>query len=422
MDSDKAVSFISHILPHPDRGKGDKGGKALSSVSICVYLWFPLILLLSACAGVPQKAPDDVALVLEKSSFDALPGWAADRHAETLGAFARSCDRILKRDPGDKFGPVGGLYGDWQIPCLNLKDVQKDDDGAARRYFETWFAPWRAAADTGADTGLFTGYYESSLRGSLTRGGPYQTPLRRRPDDLVMVDLGLFREELKGQRIAGRVVDGNLKPYEDHRAIAGGKLKNDTDLHLIWVDDPVEAFFLQIQGSGRVLLDDGRTVRVGYAGQNGHPYYAVGRELVKRGLMAKDDVSMQSIRAWLKAHPDQAADLMFTNKSYVFFRMLDGEGPIGGEGVALTPGRSLAIDRARLPYGAPVWVDIAPPEDGDTPLRRLMIAQDTGGAIRGPVRGDFFWGYGPEAEHKAGLMKSDGQYWLLLPKTISRPQ
>jgi membrane-bound lytic murein transglycosylase A len=225
-----------------------------------------------------------------------------------------------------------------------------------------------------------------------------------------MVDLGEFRPELKGQRIAGRVADGRLRPYEERAKIVAGKLPAGQDVPLLWVDDPVDAFFLEIQGSGRVLLDDGSTVRVGFDGQNGQVYYAVGRELVKRGLYTKDEVSMQTIRAFMAAHPGEAQELMNLNKSYVFFKTLEGDGPIGGQGAPLTPGRSLAIDHGKLPYGVPVYVDAAPE------LRQLMVTQDTGGAITGAVRGDVFFGYGKQAEERAGKMKARGKYWLLLPK------
>ena len=267
-------------------------------------------------------------------------------------------------------------------------------------------------------TGLFTGYYEAALKGSRTRKGPYQYPLRARPDDLVMVQLGDFREELKGQRIAGRVQSGRLKPYETHAEINAGKLPPAQDKTLVWVDSPVDAFFVQIQGSGVVALDDGTLMRIGYAGQNGHPYYAVGRELVKNGELSKDEVSMQSIRAWMTNNPDKARALMETNKSYVFFEEVKSEGPKGGEGIALTPMRSLAIDHSLIPYGMPVWLSADHPVPSQGRLNRLMITQDTGGAIRGPVRGDFFWGYGTQAEKLAGAMKSQGRYWFLLPKAL----
>ena len=243
----------------------------------------------------------------------------------------------------------------------------------------------------------------------------YKTPLYQRPDDLVMVQLGDFRDHLKGERIAGRVIDGNLKPYEPRAEIVAGQWPHNEEV-LVWVDDPVDAFFVQIQGSGVVQLDNGQAMRIGYAGQNGHVYYAIGRELIKRGELTKENVSMQSIRAWLENNPAQADEIMNTNASYVFFRKLDGEGPIGGEGIALTAGRSLAVDRSLLSYGLPVWTDIEAPYEGAAPLRKLMVAQDTGGAIRGAVRGDVFWGYGDHAESVAGSMKSSGQYWILLPR------
>ena len=355
-------------------------------------------------------------LVLKPASFSDLEGWNDDRPAEAIQALARSCDRIAKKSPADSFGPVGGTYADWQKPCAALTPAISADDALARQYLENWFRPWSAMNEAGERDGLFTGYYEASLNGSRTRHGPYQTPLRRRPDDLVMVDLGLFREALKGQRIAGRVVGGDLKPFEDHRAIDQGKLPGDESLPLVWVDDPVKAFFLQIQGSGRIRLDDGTTMSVGYAGQNGHAYYAVGRELVKRGALEKDQVSMQSIEAWLKAHPDQAREIMYANPSYVFFREMENEGAVGGENIILTPHRSIAVDRSKISYGIPVWIDI--PDAPQGAVRQLMIAQDTGGAIRGPVRGDIFFGFGEDAERLAGPMKAQGRWWFLLPKTV----
>jgi len=310
-----------------------------------------------------------------------------------------------------------GTVADWVAPCRALAAVPAGSDPAARAFLEEWFRPF-LAGNHGDAEGLFTGYYEAELRGSRTRKGDYQTPLRRRPSDLVMVDLGEFRDGMKGERIAGRVVDGRLRPYEDRKAIEAGALK-EPGLDLVWVDDPVDAFFLQIQGSGRVTLDDGSVMRVGYDGQNGHPYFAIGRELVARGALTKDEVSMQSIRAWLDANPDQAKGVLHMNPSYVFFRVLDGEGPIGAQSVPLTPGRSLAVDPRFVAYGTPLWLDAEDPLDARARVRRLMVAQDTGGAIRGPVRGDVFWGHGEEAELRAGKMKSKGRYWLLIPRTAA---
>ena len=375
--------------------------------------------VLSSCSLFKQESEmEKLPLVIKPARFADLPGWQNDRHEDALTAFSRSCARILKRSPSDSFGAVGGTYGDWQPACRALPQTGIGQE-QARAYFERWFMPWKATMGEKTDKGLFTGYYEPALQGSAIKTGPYQYPLYRRPDDLVMVDLGAFREELKGQRIAGRVIDAHLKPHEGRAAIDTGNWPHNDEV-LVWVDDPVDSFFLHIQGSGRVNLPDGSAIRVGYDGQNGHIYYAIGRELIKRGYMSKDEVSLQSIRSWLESHPDQAAEIMHLNRSSVFFKALSGDGPLGGEGLALTPERSLAIDRAKLPYGVPLWVDIEPPVNGEPPLRRLMVAQDTGGAITGAVRGDVFWGHGDRAEHLAGHMKAQGRYWLLLPKTMRR--
>lgn len=393
---------------------------------------FLTLCLLAGCAPQQARPPATVStpteaekpvphLTLRRVSFTDLPGWSLDRMADALPALLKSCDRLVKQPPDRLLGPDGlmGRVGDWMAPCAAIAKLPAGDNAGLRRTIEMLFQPW-AAGDNGNEDGLFTGYYEASLRGSFKRQGAYQTPLYRRPADLVMVELGEFRPNLKGERIAGRVVDGQLKPYADRRSIVAGALAG-KGLELLYVDDPIDAFFLQIQGSGRVTLPDGTQIRIGYDGQNGQVYFPIGRELVARGALAKEDVSLQSIRAWLLANPLKAAEVMDQNPSYVFFRRLEGEGPLGGQGVALTPGRSLAVDRAFIAYGVPLWLDADDPLQPRTRLRRLLVAQDTGGAIKGPVRGDLFWGHGGEAEQRAGLMKSAGRYWLLLPKSVMPP-
>ena len=373
-----------------------------------------LFLLLPACE---QQKPSE-ELTLTPAAYSQLPGWDDDNFAEAGKAFVKSCARIMRRAPEVAFGPMkeAGTYGDWQAVCKKFDVINHQSDDAVKSFFEENFKPFSVAAGKEVE-GLFTGYYEAHLHGSLKKSGPFSTPLYARPDDLVMVNLGEFRESLKGQRIAGRVSGGQLKPYESRSQIVANDWPHN-DKVLLWVDDPVDAFFVQIQGSGVVELPDGQTLRIGYAGQNGHPYFAIGRELIARGALTKENVSMQSIRAWLEHNPDEAHNVMNTNASYVFFRILDGDGPLGGEGVALTAERSLAIDRTLVPYGAPLWLAADAPEDGEAPLKRLMVAQDTGGAIRGAVRGDVFWGFGARAEHLAGKMKSRGQYWILLPASL----
>lgn len=383
------------------------------------YILMSVLFFLAACAGTPApqgKQP----LILKQAGFEDLPGWSQqpdEVYDGAAAAFEKSCARIQKADPAKKFGPVpeAGTYGQWQPLCEEFKSFDKPDAIATRRFFEKNFTPYAAYAGTSPE-GLFTGYYEASLRGSLKPDDVYRYPLHARPDDLVMVDLGQFREELKGQRIAGRVIEGNLKPYEDRASIVAGDWPHN-DKTLVWVDDPVDAFFVQVQGSGAVKLADNSVMRIGYAGQNGHPYYAIGKELIARGELTKENVSMDSIRDWLATHPDEADEIMNTNKSYVFFRELGIDGPEGGEGIALTPLHSLAVDRSLIPYGVPLWVDIDYPSYGKKGMKNLMVAQDTGGAIAGPVRGDVFWGYGDYAEQMAGPMKAKGRYWLLLPKT-----
>lgn len=368
-------------------------------------------LILVACSTA--LAPPSKEVKLTPTSFADLPGWRSDDLQGFADALSKSCARILKQQPEAAFSALkeAGTYADWQAICIDLKSLQPQD---TRAFIERHFAPY--AVNQGEE-GLFTGYYEASLKASRSRHGPYQTPLYTRPDDLVMVNLGEFREELKGQRIAGRVVDGNLKPYETRGEIVAGDWPHN-DKAFLWVDSPADAFFVQVQGSGLVELDTGESVRIGYAGQNGHPYYAIGRELVKRGEVSKDDVSMQAIERWLNNNPAKAGELMNTNRSYVFFKESadTAGGPTGGENLSLTPLRSLAVDRSLLPYGMPLYVDAAEPAPGYGPFQRLMIAQDTGGAIIGPVRGDVFWGHGRQAEALAGPMKSKGRYWALLPK------
>lgn len=384
-----------------------------------------LAAVLTACA--PEAPPE--RLTLKPVRFADLAGWADDRHGEALGAFRRSCARLMRLAPETPLAPAGlgggegegaaagfGTVADWQGPCAAAAALGEAGDGAARAFFERWFTPY-LAADNDESEGLFTGYYEPQLRGAREPGGRYTIPLYRRPADLVSVDLGLFRPALGGVRLAGRVEQGRLRPYDDRTEIEAGSLAG-RGLELVWVDDPVDAFFLHIQGSGRVALEDGTVLRLGYAASNGHAYVAIGRELVARGEMEPGEVTMQSIRAWLATHPGEAAALMAANPSYVFFRELEGDGPVGAAGVALTPERSLAVDRRFIALGTPVWLEAADPLAPDRTLRRLMVAQDTGGAIRGPVRGDVFWGAGAKAAERAGRMKSPGRYYLLLPRPV----
>lgn len=342
--------------------------------------------------------------------FTELPGWSEDRLAAVLPAFRASCAVLARMPPDRSLGGEGSLArtaGDFAASCATAAALPADDPAGARRFFEEGFVAHLVGAD------VLTGYYEPELRGSRRQGGAFQTPLHARPPELVEVDLGSFANDLRGRRTAGLVLDGRLRPFHDRAAITGGALAGQ-GLELVWVDDPADAFFLQIQGSGRVRLAEGGVLRLGYAAQNGHPYYAIGRALLEAGALTREEMSMQAIRAWLaSARPAEAAALMNRNPSYVFFRPLDlpaEEGPLGAQGAPLTPGRSLAVDRTQTPLGAPVWVA------GAAPLRRLVVAQDTGGAIRGPARADLFTGWGDAAGEEAGRMRGQATLFVLLPR------
>lgn len=381
----------------------------------CLTILF--VFTFSGCLSVPEKSPSNDKILLQPDTFESLPGWGDDELSAFAPAFNKSCERVLNGDPSEKMGALAeaGAFADWQPLCREFMGLQAHQ---LKSFFENRTMPYLVTSN-GGNTGLFTGYFEASLEGARERTGPFQTPLHNRPDDLVTVSLGDFRAELNGDHIAGRVMDGRLLPYETRVQIVGSDDYPHKDDVLVWVDDPIDAFFVQIQGSGVVDLADGGTMRIGYAGQNGHAYYAIGHELMKRGEIAKEDMSMQAIREWLMANPALADDVLNTNDSYVFFREIDAVGPIGAEGVALTPGRSLAIDDSLLSYGVPIWVNMQAPKENSPRIQRLMVAQDTGSAIRGAVRGDVFWGRGDEAEEYAGKMKSSGKYWVLLPKEQS---
>ncbi len=363
--------------------------------------------LLSGCAlfGGAPAVPDPQ---FDTVRYKDLPDWPPVGMSAQLAhqAMSKSCARLVTLPADRSLGAEArmGLVGNWQPFC---RAVLASTPATFPALVQANLVPWEVA--NGRETeGLFTGYYVSSLYGSRTRHGPFQTPLYRLPPDDLKVDASTFpsRTAIVSGALAGR------------------------GLELVWVTDPVDAFFVQIQGSGTVELDTGEKIHLSYAGKNGHPYRAIGAELVAMGEMEKDDVSMPAIRDWLEANPSRAASLLNTNPSYVFFRE-DPEaltaGAQGAARVGLTPLASLAVDNRFIGYHVPLWVDIEDPRYDDKALRGLMVAQDTGGAIKGVVRADVFWGHGPEAEAAAGVMKSKGRYYVLLPQGVDprlpkRPQ
>ena len=299
---------------------------------------------------------------------------------------------------------------------------QHPDRAQLRHFFEQHFQPWLIENGDGSNTGLVTGYYEPLLQGSRVRTERFRYPLYAAPTDLLTVELGELFPELKGRRVRGRLEGNRVVPYFTRAEI---EVDNPplTGQELAWVDNPVDLFFLQIQGSGRIAFQDGGGMRVGYADQNGHPFRSIGRLLVQRGDLTLAQASLQGIKDWAAAHPDQLRALLDANPSYVFFRQLPDNlpGPIGALGVPLTAGASIAVDPRITPLGAPVFLDTTEP-NSKVPLRRLVMAQDTGGAINGAVRADFFWGYGDVTERKAGAMKQAGRMWLLYPRGYTPPE
>jgi membrane-bound lytic murein transglycosylase A len=365
------------------------------------------LVLLGGCA-VTTPAPERAAPPLPSppapsthrlpDTVSELPGWALDDVADALPVFLRSCDKLERLSvPAAAPSPVGAAFS-WRRACAAADVVPAGDEPAARQFFERWFRPHRPPP-TAPGGVLVTGYYEPLVRGSMRRSGRFTVPLLRLPPP-----------------VAGG--GGAAGPMPTRAEIEAGALSG-MSLEFVWLDDPIDAFFLHIQGSGVVALEDGRRMRVGYAGRNGHPYVAIGRELIDRGAIEREQMSMQAIRAWLAAHPDQAAEVMALNPSYIFFRRIEdhraGDGPIGAQGVPLTPERSIAVDPAFVPLGAPVWLETFDPRTPGRPLRRLVVAQDTGSAIRGPGRADLFWGAGEAAADAAGRMKERGRMTVLLP-------
>lgn len=361
-----------------------------------------MLVLVAACAGTPSPSlpdiPASVPLTGQRppsmvvpaarinADFRGLEGWGRDDHSQVVPALRRTCAWFAAQPANKPLAENGsaGVIGDWQRACSGVSRVPDGDMEAARQYLEATFRPVPIG---GGEEGLFTGYYEPTLRGSWTRTGRYTTPLYRKP---------------------------SLKKMPSRASIAAGALAG-KGLELMWVDSPIDAFILEIQGSGRVEMSDGSVVGVGYAGQNGHDYFPIGRYLIDSGYATKEEMSMPFIRHWLTQHPDQAQSVMNRNPSYVFFKLRDG-GPRGARNMELTAGRSLAVDTAYVPIGLPLWIDLVEAPVTDGRIQRLVVAQDTGGAIKGAVRGDLFWGADESAELGAGLMKARGRYVMLVPR------
>lgn len=306
----------------------------------------------------------------------------------------------------------GGSRKDWQPVCRAALKVPRSP-GAIAKFFETRFTPIEILAGSS----LFTGYFEPEIDGALRRKPAYQVPLYRKPADLVKV---------RTKAGWARKTAGGTRPYFTRKQIEQGALRG-KGLELVWLKDATDAFFLHVQGSGRIKLDNGNVMRAGFAAKNGRPYTPIGRVLIERGAIARNKMSMQAIRAWLLLNPDKAQEIFWKNQSFIFFRktkILNPRlGPPGAQGIELAARHSLAVDRRFHAYGTPLWLETRTPTGNAgalQPFRRLMVAQDTGSAIKGAVRGDIFFGSGEGPGHAAGLMQSPGRLVLLLPKSLAR--
>ena len=365
-----------------------------------------LACVISACQHLTTKEPG----IGEHVPWDKIDGWQDDRQELAWPALLHSC----QAKGGEKL---------WQPICAAALEIDKTigtpDADRARQFFQTWFRAHRIYASGGDTEGLITGYYEPLLYGSKTPSGRYRFPLYQRPKSLLTIDLGSRFPDLKDARIRGRLAGNKVLPFyarkeieQDRSLLAGNEL--------LWLDDRDAVFFLHIQGSGRVQLPNGKVIGVGYSDQNGHVYKSIGKVLVDQGEMALKDVSLFTIKQWLIDNPEDAEDLLNKNPSYIFFvlREQPEKGPVGSLNVPLTPKRSIAIDPKLIDLGAPIWLSTHYPGNPELPLQQLVFAQDTGGAIKGHLRADLFWGHDKDAEQAAGTMKSPGSLMVLLPKNL----
>ncbi|HET7364356.1 MAG TPA: MltA domain-containing protein [Burkholderiales bacterium] len=372
-----------------------------------------VILLIAGCAQVPQQqcpcpppkpAPERAQYI--EWSYAALPGWDRLSLEPSLRAFMAGCARAA--------GPLINA-------CANASWIMPGDEAAARQFFESTFAPYALISSESGDTGVITGYYEPVIRGSRTRSALNRFPIYGVPEDLLVVDLAVVAPDTRNVRLRGRLDGRRVVPYYS-RAEIDARPEALRAPVIGWTADAVELFFMQIQGSGQLELENGERVRLAFADQNGHPYRSVGRYLVERGELTLDQASMQNIKAWGVANPQKLQDALEANPSYVFFReTADPRGPIGALGVALVPEYSIAVDRRFIPLGAPLLLATTYPLS-DESLVRVVAAHDTGGAIRGVVRADFFWGTGEQAGSTAGRMRQPGKMWLLWPRGEPLPR
>lgn len=399
--------------------------------------WFMILglMALAGCSVIPKpqspkvppkpqvKQSDTNVLRLRPISFPQMQGWDKFTGQQVVGASAslrKSCSVLLARSANRSAGSssIPMTAGEWHPICKRLNGINRQNVTQLKLFFENNFTPLRAESPQNSQGGLFTGYYEAELYGSKHKKGKYQHPIYGLPSDLVTIDLGQFDKSLKGRKIVAQVNKNKATPYQTRGALE--KQGNPSAPVLYYVNDYIDLFVLHVQGSGRVVLDDGTVQRVGYAGNNGHKFGSVARHLMAKENLPASQASWQGIRKWLDKNPHKQNDAFSANPRYIFFRKTGTEGPFGAMGVALTPMHSMAVDPKYIPLGMPLWLETTQPGVSKSPLNTLVVAQDTGNAIKGPIRGDFFWGYGAPALAKAGIMKSRGTYVILLPNTVAK--
>ncbi|MGL4637452.1 MAG: murein transglycosylase A [Beijerinckiaceae bacterium] len=364
-----------------------------------------------------EALPDLKGATAKPLPFEQLAGWQSDDHLAAWAVFRNHCAARMASSPALRAGavPPPSLI----TVCAEALKANVSTKEGAKAFFERWFQPIDIVPASG--TGFLTGYYEPETTGSLEKTEAFQAPLLSRPNDVVTIPQGETWPGIpEGFAAARKEKDGKFTVYPDRGAIMRGEIASLTK-PIIWLKDDVEVFFMQVQGSGRVRLPNGQTVRIAYSGRNGHPYSSIGRIVVQEGLLPLQDATLDKLKAWLRANPVNAKRIMEMNRSYVFFRLADelseSAGPIGGAGIPLTPWRSIAVDRTIWAYGLPVWMQVdLPVGDKSEAFRQLTIAEDTGSAILGPARADLYHGSGAEAGSRAGVLRHPMRFVLLWPK------
>lgn len=387
-------------------------------------------LVVPPISALPDTPARTLSAKYTQVNWSDLPGWSNDDLRQIWPAFLRNCRGLMRPTSGNLSVPARATPRAWQPVCAAAADPARapaaGDINAIRKFLQTWLQPWRLdGADGKPASNTVTGYYEPLVRGSRSKSGPNQWPLYAVPDDLLTIDLGKVYPELAGKRVRGKLDGKRVVPYDSRTQIESNGRKPPA---IVYVNDPVDNFFLQVQGSGRVMLTDGsdagKTIRVAYADHNGHPYVSIGKWLADKGELPLAQTSMQNIRAWASRNPARVQEMLNANPAVVFFReeaIPDPTiGPKGAYGIPLTTQRSVAVDPVFVPLGTPVYLSTTMPASSQA-LNRLVFAQDTGTAIKGPARTDFYWGFGDEAGAMAGRMKQKGQMWVLWPKQAGVP-